>query len=50
MYRHKSTEGKEALKTEVAVDAPEKKSYKPPNWSNTNFSLHFKGNSRKATP
>ena len=42
MYRLKSTEGEETLKTVVKLTHRKKNSsQKPPNCSNTNFSLHF---------
>ena len=43
MYQPKSTQGEETPKYRSQIDAPEKKkpSRKPPNCSNTNFSLHL---------
>ena len=51
MYPLKRTEGQETLKTEVKLTHLKKNSsQKPPDCSNTNFSLHFKVVLKKATP
>ena len=49
MYPLKSTEGEETLKTEVKLTHLENPSQKPPNCSNTSFSLHFEGILKKVT-
>ena len=49
MYRLKGTEGEETLKTEVKLMHLKNLSQKPPNCSNTNFSLHFKGVLKEVT-